>query len=292
MDIDTSMYRESSMNQVTVTGSVYGIPEFYNIIAVMVNTAALEEAGLTVEDIDTSDWDALAQVNEQLTKFDESNQLIRIGFDPKLPEFLPLWVRANGGEMITEDGRTAKLNDPLVVEALEYTVGLHDIAGGRQDFMAFRDTWDFFGSQNEFATDQVGAFPMEQWYLNVLNEASPEAPLTVVPFLDREGNPITYATGSTWAIPRGSKNVDAACAFMKTMTAPETWAAAAQARADARAAEGLTFTGTYTGNAVADETIFGEIMQPSGNEAFDQGVQTYLSVQDAAFSMPPKTRPR
>ena len=36
-----------------------------------------------------------------------------------------------------------------------------------------RDSFDFFGAKNQFARDQLGAFPMEDFYLNVLAENSP-----------------------------------------------------------------------------------------------------------------------
>jgi multiple sugar transport system substrate-binding protein len=283
--IDMSQYREAAVSQVTVNDEVYGIPEFFNTIIVMLSNTALEEAGLTPDDVDTSDWEGLAQVNEQLTRAGNGN-LERIGFDPKIPEFFPLWVVANGGQLLSDDGRTAQLNTPEAVEALEYTVQLHEVAGGRQDFTAFRDTWDFFGANNQITADQLAAFPIEQWYVNVMAEVSPDTPITIKAFTDRQGNPITFATGSAWAIPRGSENPEAACAFMKTMTAPETWAAAATARAAARSAEGLPFTGVYTGNRVADEEIFGTIRQDSGNAAFDDAVDVILSVQDQAFSIP------
>ncbi|MDY6867037.1 MAG: extracellular solute-binding protein [Chloroflexota bacterium] len=284
--IDMSQYRESAVAQVTVSNSLYGIPEFFNIIVVLVNDVALEDAGLTLEDIDTSDWDKLADVNEQLTRITDG-EVTRIGFDPKLPEFLPLWVRANGGKMISDDGTTAMLNSPEVIEALEFTASLHEPAGGRSDFMAFRDTWDFFGSENQFANDQIGAFPMEQWYLNVLVGASPDIDLSVVPFYTRDGEMITYATGNTWALPRGSKNVDAAVEFMKTVTSVDAWTAAAQTRADMRAEEGTTYTGTYSANKWADEIIFGEILQPSGIEMFDEAIQVVVEAMDNAFSMTP-----
>jgi multiple sugar transport system substrate-binding protein len=51
---------------------------------------------------------------------------------------------------------------------------------------------------------------MEDWYLNVLAESSPDVDITVTPFKDRQGNPLTFATGSAWAIPKGAKNPDAA----------------------------------------------------------------------------------
>jgi multiple sugar transport system substrate-binding protein len=283
--IDMSQFREAAVAQVTVGDVVYGIPEFFNVIVMIANTAALEEAGVAVEGLNTADWEAVSALNDSLTRMD-GDAVTRIGFDPKLPEFLPLWAMANGASLLSDDGRTAQLNDPRVVEALEYAAGLHDAAGGREPFMAFRDTWDFFGSGNQMASDQLGAFPMEQWYVNVLADVSPDAPITVVPFTDREGNPISFATGNAWAIPSGSANPDAACAFMRVMTAPETWVAAAEERARLRAEAGTTNTGVYTGNQVADETIFGEVVQPSGNETFDNAVQTILQVQDSAFSIP------
>lgn len=283
--IDMSQFRPAATQPVTIDGTVYGIPEFNNVILMIINTAALEEAGLTLEDVDTSDWDAIAALNEQLTTVDGSN-VTRIGFDPKLPEFFPLWVRANGGQLVSDDGRTAMLNSPEAIEALEFTAGLHEAAGGRGPFMAFRDTWDFFGAQNQVAANQIGAWPMEQWYVNVLVESSPDAPVAFAPFLDRQGNPLSFATGSAWAIPTGAANPEAACAWMATMTSADTWYAAASERASLRADEGRTYTGTYTGNLAADERIFGELVQDSGNDAFDNGVDVILQVQDAAFSIP------
>jgi ABC-type glycerol-3-phosphate transport system substrate-binding protein len=115
MGVDMGMYREAAVQQVTVDGQVYGIPEFFNVILLIANNAALEEAGLTVEDLDTSDWENITALNEALTVV-EDGEVTRIGFDPKLPEFLPLWAMANGVSLISEDGRTAQLNDPAVVE--------------------------------------------------------------------------------------------------------------------------------------------------------------------------------
>jgi multiple sugar transport system substrate-binding protein len=81
---------------------------------------------------------------DQLTKVDNGT-LNRIGFDPKIPEFFPLWVKANGSQILSDDGKTAMLDTPEALDALEYVVKLHEVAGGRQNFVAFRDTWDFFG---------------------------------------------------------------------------------------------------------------------------------------------------
>jgi multiple sugar transport system substrate-binding protein len=284
--IDMGQFRPAAAQQVTVNGKVYGIPEFYSVRVLIINNKAVADAGLTPADVTTTDWSKLAAVTRRLTRT-EGGKLRRIGFDPKIPEFLPMWARANGASLLSDDGRTARLDDPKVVEALETTVGLVQANGGWSKLKGLRDSFDFFGAKNEYARDQLGGMPMEDWYLNVLAENSPNVDITVAPFTDRQGKPLTHATGNAWAIPKGAKNPDAACRFMKTMTEPATWVAAAKARAAARAKEQLPYTGTYTANRVADQQIFGEVYKPSGNAKFDKGVQTLLAVQDAAFSTPP-----
>jgi multiple sugar transport system substrate-binding protein len=278
-------FREPAVEQVTLDGTLYGIPEFFSVRVLLVNGPAVAEAGADPQAVSTADWDALAELNTELTR-GEGGNLARIGVDPKLPEFLPLWAAANGAQLVSEDGRTAQLDSPEVVAALDYGVGLIEEAGGWGPFKAFRDGWDFFGARNQFVEDQLGVMPMEDWYLNVLAEVSPDAEVVVRPFETREGEPVTFATGSAWAIPEGAANPEAACEFVATMTAQETWVEAATARAEARAEEGLPFTGTYTGNRAADEQIFAEVWKPSGNERLDEGVQTVLDLQDAAFTTP------
>lgn len=285
-DVDMDNFYESAVDQVTVDGSAYALPEFFNTRVWIINNAAFEEAGLDPKTFDFSDWDAIADANEKLTKV-EGGKLSRIGIDPKLPEFLPLWAKANGGSMISDDGMESQLADPAVAEALEYSASLHEAAGGRTPFLDYRDTWDFFGAENPYAADQLAAMPMEQWYLNVLAETSPDVDITVRPFLNKEGDPITLEDGNSWAIPESSENPDAACAFIRVMTEKDTWVAAAEARAEGRSKEGLPNTGVYSGNKEADEVIFGETVDLTDTPALDEAVQTVLDTQDHAFGLPP-----
>jgi multiple sugar transport system substrate-binding protein len=284
--IDMSQYRDVAVAQSTFNGSVYGIPEFFNSLMLKINTKALEDVGLTLDDVSTTDWAAVSALNEQLTVGNGAT-LTRMGFDSKLPEFLPLWTAAIGGSMLTEDGRTATLNSPEVVQALEFAVSIYGQQGGFAAMKAFRDTWDFFGANNQIVADQIGFWPMEQWYMNVLAGGSPDAPVAFKAVTDQDGNPITYVTGSAWAIPVGSGNPEAACAFARAMTSPEAWTRAAQVRADLRAESGAINTGVYTANRVADGLIFdGGIVGPIENPAFQQGVDVILSLQDAGFGLP------
>lgn len=285
--IDVDAFRDPAVEQVTFGGSVYGIPEFNAVQITMANAALLDSAGLTIDDVNGSDWEAISAATGALTQ-SSGGGLSVIGYDSKLPEFLPLWAHANGTDLISEDGRTAQLDDPAVVEALEFAVSVYDAQGGFSAVKAYRDSADFFGAGNQFATSVLGAMPMENWYVNVLNEVSPDAPMAFDTFRGTDGEAFAFGAGSAWAIPAGTDDTQAAaCRFMKTMTATDTWMAAAEARAAARAESGQLFTGLLTGNEEADEQIRSEMVDPQeAPEPWSQAVDAIYEANDNAFSYP------
>src|SRR5690625_2396535 len=137
-----SVFREAAVDQVTFDGSVYGIPEFNSVQITMANQELLDEAGLTIDDVNGSDWDAITKAAEAMLQKNGSDLEV-IGFDSKLPEFIPLWAKSNGVDLLSEDGRTSNLNDPAVVEALEFAVNIYDLQGGFSAVKAYRDSADF-----------------------------------------------------------------------------------------------------------------------------------------------------
>ncbi|MEO3749181.1 extracellular solute-binding protein [Streptomyces sp. B6B3] len=284
-NVDLDQYRDEALAEATLDGTVYGLPDSYDSRVTLVSGDVLDEAGLRTSDVDTSDWDRLAWAAEELHR-EEDGQVTRIGFDPKIPEFFPLWVAANGGALISDDGRTARLDSPEVVEALEYTLGLIDAQGGWGRLKSLRDTFDQFGAANPIASGQVGAYPMEDWYVNVLAGTSPDVDLRVEPFRDRAGEPLNYSTGASWVIPQGSPHLREACEFVTTMTAADTWVTAARAKAEEVRATGSPYVGDFTGNREADRIIEEEIWRPTGNAAFDDATELMYDIQDDAVSVP------
>jgi multiple sugar transport system substrate-binding protein len=281
--IDTDQYDDSALSQVTFADDVYGIPEFAQVQLTQANQKLLDQAGMTVEDVDGHDWDAVTEAAKKMYSA-PGGKLKVIGYDSKLPEFLPLWAHANGVDILSEDGRTAQLNDPAVVEALTWAVGIYDEQGGFAKVKAYRDSADFFGEGNQFATNVLGAMPMEQWYLNVVNDVSPDAPMAYSTVMDRDNNPIAFSSGSAWAIPKGSPNPGAACRFAKEMTTVDAWKAAAQARLDLRNKDKKPFTGVLTGNDEADAAI--QPMTTATEEPWKSGVEAMYAANDNTFALP------
>jgi multiple sugar transport system substrate-binding protein len=283
-DIKTSDYREAALQEVTLGGHLYGIPEFYDTRVLLADSAVLQQAGVSASDLNTSDWTKLSATAKKLYA-SSGGKVTRIGFDPKLPEFLPLWAAANGTDLVKPDGQP-DLDNAKLVEALTYAVSLINEQGGWSRFKSFRDTWDIFGKDNQIARNQVGFFPWEGWYLNVLAQNGQAAQFSGTPFLGRDGKPVSFETGSAWAIPKGAKNVKAACEFAKTMTETSTWMKAAAARVKKVDAAKQPFTGLYTGNKTADDQIKAKYLKPTGQAGLDSAINAYYTAMDYATSTP------
>ena len=282
--INVKQYRKAAINEVTYKRKLYAIPEFYDVRTVIVDLDVAGKAGVKLKDLNTKNWSKLKVAARKMYAA-SGGKVSRIGFDPKLPEFFPLWAKANGADILSRDGLHPHLNSPKAVAALQYAISLINAQGGWDRFKSFRDTWDFFGKKNQVAEDQVGAWPMEQWYYNVLTANSPQVKIHALPFRARNGKIINYETGSAWAIPKGAKHQSAACTWMKAMTATSTWMAAARNRAAVRKQQGRPYTGLSTANAVADKRIFTQTYTPI-NRYFDQAVKTVLLVQQHSFYIP------
>jgi multiple sugar transport system substrate-binding protein len=282
--INTDQFVDSAVAQVTLDDEIYGIPEFNVVQLTMANTSLLQAAGLGIDSVNGSDWSKVTAAATALSK-NSGGELSVIGVDSKMPEFFPLWAKANGVDLISEDGKTANLNDPKAVEALDFAVNVYNEQGGFSKVKAFRDSADFFGSGNQFAANQLGSMFMEQWYVNVLNDVSPDATISFDTFRTPQGDPLAFASGSAWAIPAGSETSAASCRFAKAMTATDSWVAAANARVEARKAEGKPFTGLLTGNEDADEAVRA-LVTSSGSAQWDSAVDATYLANDNTFSLP------
>jgi multiple sugar transport system substrate-binding protein len=282
--INRNQYRKAALDEVTYKGQLYGLPEFTNQITLIVNNDVARQAGVSVNDIQTTNWPRLRQANRRMLRV-QDGRVTRIGVDPKLPEFFPLWVKWAGKDLISKNGLKAQLNSREAIAALEFAHSLIRDHGGWDRFKAFRDTLDYFGRINPMSGNAMGATPFESFWYNVLAEGAP-VDITAKYFTNRKGGPITMISGNAWAIPRGARNQDLACKFMESMTSVAAWRAVGKSRFDLRRRQGRAFTGLYTANATADVRIYEDIYQPMGNKQFDDAVSLLVRAPRYAFSIP------
>jgi multiple sugar transport system substrate-binding protein len=285
--INLKQYRGSALAAVTYKKKVYAIPEFTNPRTIIVDNKVVAAAGLKPTDLKVTNWAKLAKVNKKLLKR-SGGKVTRIGFDPKISDsgYLGLWAKANGVDLVSKNGLKVNFTNPKAIQALSFAYSLIKAHGGWGPFKSFRDTWDFFGAKNQVAEDQIGAWPMESFYYNVLAQNSPGVDITALPFTNRRGGALTFFSGNSWAIPKGAKNADLACTWMKSMTATATWVKAAKERFDAQRRRGRPFTGVFTANKAADIKIYQDIYQPMGNKDFDKAVDLLAAINRYGFERP------
>jgi multiple sugar transport system substrate-binding protein len=284
--IDTGQYRPAAVRSVTYKDAVYGIPEFYIVTVNLVDAKTLGAANVPVEAVQTKDWPALEQTAAKLYKA-SGGKLQRIGYDPKLPDSFPLWALVNGAELVKEDG-APNLADPKAVEALDFALTLVKQQGGWTKFKAYRDSFDIFGDKNPLTTGTITAFPMENWYVNVLLDSRKAGlQLAATPVTNRDGEQVSTLGGQAWAIPKGAKNPKAACAWAQTMTATDTWMKAAEARVAAIEKDKGFFTGLFTGNTAADEQIREKYLKDAPDPGFDQAIKAFYGSLDKATGLNP-----
>jgi multiple sugar transport system substrate-binding protein len=134
----------------------------------------------------------------------------------------------------------------------------------------------------------IAAFPMENWYVNVLRDSIPAGlKLQSTPFTDRQGQPMSLLGGSAWAIPKGAKNPVAACAWAKTMTSTDTWMKAAEAREQTVAKDKSFFTGLFTANKAADDQIREKYLKDAPDPGFKAAIDNFYASLDAAKALSP-----
>ena len=255
---------------------VWATPQFYQPPAVLLNRDVMNAAGVSDEQVDTSDLEVLLPAVEAMYAESGGNPTT-LGFDPQPTGQAPLWVLGMGGTLTDEEGAPT-LDDPANVAALEHVKEIIDAQGGYAKYKSFADSFDFFGEHNQFVADQVGSQVNAQWYPNVLSPYVDEVELGAVPFKDADGENFSVAGGTAFVIPVGAQNPDGACAWMVEVTSLEAWQAAGEARAATVEENQGVFTGIFTGSPEADQVIRDAHVVPSGNEAFDQVIQTYYEV--------------
>jgi multiple sugar transport system substrate-binding protein len=194
-----------------------------------------------------------------------------------------LWSWANGVDLISADGQKANFNDPKVVEALTWAKDTVDKQGGEQKRAAFAQSQNFFSAQNPVLIGQTAMTVFENWLIGVM-KVNPKANfMTMLPRKRNSTDPITDATGSAFAIPKGIQGDkrEAAWAFIKGMTSSDAWIAGEQATAANNKSKNEPYHPSITGNIQADQEAWTKIYTGIG-PGYDQTVKLWPDALKAA----------
>jgi len=115
-------YAPGVLDAVTVDGKLYGLPLELTNWCIYINKKVFRSAGLDPEKDYPKTWEDMMAVSEKLV-IKDGNILIRRGFDFRYPYYLTFFVpmvEQLGGKLISDDGKTAIVNDAAWLKVLSY----------------------------------------------------------------------------------------------------------------------------------------------------------------------------
>ena len=226
--INPDDYYASCWEEACYEGSVYAIPINTDDRALYYNKDLLMRAGY-VDDkgqaVPPRTWQQLREYARRLSEFDDEDHLSRCGFIPNFGNsWLYLYGWQNGGRFMSRDGRSCTLDEPPIVEALQFMVDIYDDLGGVEEVDSFRA--GFEAAENDpFLTGKVVMKIDGNWVLNAIATYAPDLNFGVAAAPVPEGKPyITWSGGFSWAIPVGARHPQEAWKFIEWMSQPDTCA--------------------------------------------------------------------
>jgi len=210
---------------------VYGIPNVTDDRALYYNEDLLERAGPPCVDENgkarpPANWDELKAYAVKLTERDESGHIVRLGFAPNVGNAsLYMYGWLNGGEFMSADGRTCTLDNPNVVEALQWMVGVCDALGGVQKIQSFATTLRGYGEFEPLITGQVVMMIYTSGLLNRIANYAPNLRFNVAPPPPgpKGDKPITWSGGWCWPIPTGARHQRMAFELIRFLMTDRIW---------------------------------------------------------------------
>ncbi len=238
-----SNFYPAAWDEATYKGRPFGIPISIDNRALVVNRTALRRAGLVDEKGEVRiprTWEQIREFSRKLTTVEYIKTLKQVSLEQYFAEtgktkldtrearlitvgFLPMWGNSwlyiygwmNGGEFLNADGTRITLNDPKIVEALQWLVAMYEEMGGYATANSFQAGFQG-GSQDPFITGKVAMLIHGVWYMNDLGRFGRDLDFVVVPppvpqaRLEAGFDKVSWTGGWAYSIPATSKKKDAA----------------------------------------------------------------------------------
>ncbi len=192
----------------------YSVPYNGDSRVLFYNKDMFKEAGLDPEDPPKT----IAELEDAARKLTVRNGATyeKIGFIPWQNAGKPIycWGWNFGGEFYDAENNVLTINDPKIVEALQWEVDFANEMGGI-DFVNFVSGLGT-GMEDPFATGQLAMAVRGNFDIANLADYNPDLNYGVTPIPSKEeGKSANMIGGWGWTIPKGAKNPEAAIEFLK-----------------------------------------------------------------------------
>lgn len=212
-DFDLDDFEPALLDAFRRDGRLYGLPKDYSTLVLFYNPEMLAEAGL---DGPPQNWDQLAEYAEVLTRDTNGDGRIDqhgFGLVDGLEYVLP-FIWQNGSFLVGEDG-TPNLDDPALIEALEYLQAMHRRGHARLP-SEIGAAWNMDGLGRQRVAMSISGL----WALSFMDDTFVDVPYEVAPLpVGRDQQSISFVVG--YVIPRGTENPDEAWELLRYLTSKQ-----------------------------------------------------------------------
>jgi multiple sugar transport system substrate-binding protein len=215
---DVADFFPSLLNAFTYDGQQYCIPKDGGTHALIIDTDAWEEAGLSDADIPQT-WDDLVTVAEQLTTDDRVGLAFNGDYNA-----VGTFLLGGGGYYVNQDQTEVTADTPENVATLEFV--LENIDAGNFSFAADVDAG--WGGE-AFGTGKSAMTVEGAWIAGAIDADWPDRNWQAVPMPAGPGGNAVSAFTNCWGIAQQSDNQAGAVELVKHLLAPEEQQAFMQA---------------------------------------------------------------
>lgn len=215
---DSEDFYEPLRQTFTYEDQQYCAPKDFSTLALVIDRAAWEEAGLGEDDVPTS-YEELADVAAQLTTDDRVGLVLSPGIDR-----LGAFVVGSGGWWINEDGTAPTANTPEVLAGLEYVQ--ENIDAGS---FALSSQVDAGWGGEAFGTGRAAMTIEGNWITGALANDYPDVDYLVAELPAGPAGPGTLTFTQCWAISAESDAQAQATELVEHLTSAEQQLAFADA---------------------------------------------------------------
>ena len=215
---NTDDFYESLRENFTIDDTFYCAPKDFSTLALVINTDAWEEAGLTDDDIPT-DWDTLEAAAQALT----TDSQVGLSFGPEYQR-LGVFMSQAGGGLVNDDGTEAIADSSENLEALSFVQQM------LQDGILAYPSEVGTGWGGEAFGSGAAAMTIEgNWINGALQADFPDVNYAVVELPEGPAGPATLQFTNCWGIAADGPNQDDAVALVEYLTSQESQAGFAEA---------------------------------------------------------------
>ena len=204
-------------NALVFDGTTYFLNRGWNDMVIHYNTRLFDEAGLPYPSADWT-WDEFLETAQALTKGEGGNKVFGFGLSFANFELTP-WFYTNGTSVLTEDLTESNLDDPKMLESVQW---LHDLVHkhGVSPSVEGADVFNLF-TAGRVAMTGAGRWPLDSYV---------ESGFTTVDIQSwpKKVTQTTVFGTAGWAIARASENKALAWELMKELASLETAIAVAK----------------------------------------------------------------